>query len=114
MKTELDPNLPNRTRTLATRYDHPNSSSIVTPAGLTLPESGPPGERAREWPGVAPFGMAWRWDAGAEIGREGPNPEDSGRGSPTGGEVRARFDFRRGRHPVTRRPARQATRLGAN
>ena len=59
METELDPNFPNRTRTLAARVDHPNSCSIVTPAGLTLPESGPPGKRAREWPGVAPFAPAW-------------------------------------------------------
>ena len=56
METELDPNLPNRTRTLAARFDHLNSSSIVTPAGLTLPEFGPPGKHAREWPGVAPWG----------------------------------------------------------
>jgi hypothetical protein len=114
METELDPNLPNRTRTLAPRFDHPNSSSIVTPDGLTLPESPPPGERAREWPGVAPFGAAWGSHPEPEIGREGANPEDSGGGSPTGGEVRAPFGFRRGRRPVTRRPARQTTLLGAN
>jgi hypothetical protein len=68
MKTELDPNLPNRTRTLAARFDHPNSSSIVTPAGLTLPETGPPGKRAREW-------RVSEWhegcDAGAETAPEG-------------------------------------------
>ena len=59
MEIELDPNLPNRTRTLAARFDHPISSSSVTPAGLTLPESPPPGERAREWPGAAPFAPPW-------------------------------------------------------
>jgi hypothetical protein len=59
MKIELDPNLPNRTRTLAARFDHSNSRLIVIPAGLTLPGSGPPGERAREWPGVAPLAPTW-------------------------------------------------------
>jgi hypothetical protein len=59
METEPDPNLPNRTRTLAEKFDHPNSRSIVTPDGLTLPDSPPPGECAREWPGAASFGAAW-------------------------------------------------------
>ena len=53
METEIDPNLPNRTRTLAARVDHPNSSSSVTPAGLTLPESG---RRV----GVLEIGPEWR------------------------------------------------------
>jgi hypothetical protein len=33
----------------------------------------PPGERAREWPGVARFGMAGGWDAGGETARETGN-----------------------------------------
>jgi hypothetical protein len=78
METELDPNLPNRTRTLAARVDHPNSRSTVTPDGLTLPESGQPGERAREWPGVARFGMAWGWPYPSCDRHRGGRPGDLG------------------------------------
>jgi hypothetical protein len=84
MKTELDPNFPNRTRTQrAEIFCSPNLMPNVTPPKLHRDDLGEQtkkprnrnyesvaGGPTREWLGVARFGAAWGRHAGVEIVRE--------------------------------------------